>query len=187
MSDFQLMEEEAGFRFPPPDPAIEVLLSELRSRRGTYLDEHFSVSGSPRSRVWLVGADFGFGCITFETMDYRSPLSRSVGEMQDWVAEAIQDVGWESVLDAYKGDEYAGWLIENGIAPGQPFRVEISPSILKSYDGDYGYDYDLEMDAEVIAVARWSPERVRAAWDRWAQRYLAEPAKKALASRDGRA
>ena len=164
------------YRDPPPpiDPATRDRIDARRATRRVYVDEYLQSSASRGywaglARVWLVGADFGYGYVTFRDLASTTVLSTSIGERPDWLSQAVEDDGWEVVLGC-SCDEYAAWLIECGAAPGQPFRVELSMDVTRS--GWEYVEYDVEYDAEVIEVARWSPDRVRSAWDRWARTFL---------------
>lgn len=68
--------------------------------------------------------------------------------------DLVQGVHW------YKEE----WLLTEGIAPNQPFLVELK---IYSYEYDtyYGREYDCEVTGEVIDIKSWLPEQVLAAWE----------------------
>lgn len=155
----------------PLDVEVFERIEEKSRRRRVYIDEHTHRF----SRVWLVGADFGYGHITFRPLDDLTVFSEAIGEKPDWLGEYVSDVGWDSALDASPcrgSDEYGTWLMEQGIAPGQPFCVEVTMTVTRS--GWEYVEYDQEVEADVIEVARWSRERVAAAWEKWAKVYCPE-------------
>lgn len=104
-------------------------------------------------------------------------VDEGVGRVPDWYDYDVNELGWDSIIGAYRHsspDQYGntwseGWLIwclEEGIAPGQPFLVELPrPYHSVSHTQD-GTEYDTEYEPEIIAVLHWKPSRVLKAWGR---------------------
>jgi hypothetical protein len=94
-----------------------------------------------------------------------------------WVEHLSQDIGWDEVIARDQRD-LAMFLIENGIAPEQPFLVRIHN--YQSWQSGYETpEWDEDWEADVMQVMRWSPERVIAAWEEWLCRdngYMERPA-----------
>jgi len=77
------------------------------------------------------------------------------------VAELI-GIDWDfSPNFTFRAEE---WLLVEGIAPEQPFLVELR-IYSSEYMTDYGMEYDCEVTAAVIDIKPWPPEQVLAAWE----------------------
>lgn len=82
-----------------------------------------------------------------------------------WLKHYLDEDGWDAFLiDSHiaglKGRET--FLLEHGIAPGQPFKVRARmPIVTRDYWGEYDVDIDL---AELLEIAPWSPPRTARAW-----------------------
>ena len=58
------------------------------------------------------------------------------------------------------------YLLQQGIAPGQPFWVEMRYSVERSPEGYLGcVEYDSEVDWGTTMVEPWSTERAASAWE----------------------
>ena len=88
--------------------------------------------------------------------------NRWIGRREDYFDRILAEVGWELILDTNLGPTWIDFLLTAGIAPGQPFLVHVRYSAQQNYWGEWNEDWD----AEVVALAPWSAQRVRRAWDR---------------------
>jgi hypothetical protein len=82
-----------------------------------------------------------------------------------WLQFELQEDSWGPLLGiGYPLDEER-WLLENGVAPGQPFKVRIEqPHYYKSWT-DCGYEYDCDYgDWDIVERASWDRDRVMLAW-----------------------
>lgn len=89
----------------------------------------------------------------------------SLGTLPTWW-DSLEGDEVEQALDIPRGDYGEGarrWMLEEGIAPGQPFRIRFGMPIGTSYDTDCGREYDVEYDIEILEVYQWPPERAAAA------------------------
>ena len=60
------------------------------------------------------------------------------------------------------------WALETGIAPTQPFLVEIDePHYYQSGGYEYPAEWDVDIGWEIVHLAPWKPEQILKAWDRW--------------------
>lgn len=82
-----------------------------------------------------------------------------IGTISDALDHEINDNGTDIIMPDRRwssdvgGDTWLRFGLENGIAPGVPFCVRVSePSYSKSWT-DCGYEYDMDIDWEVVHVA----------------------------------
>lgn len=101
-----------------------------------------------------------------------------IGERPGWLDVEIAEngMGWDDILGvAVTGgwpNREIRWLLKEGIAPGQPFLVEMGrPHYYKTggYCGpeEWGVDYD----ADVMQLTKWPTARVLKAWTKNAKWY----------------
>jgi hypothetical protein len=133
-------------------------------RRPPFLVDFFS---KEVVRVWLM-------------LDPQNDLSMEecgddeIGTRPEWLQYALSNMSWSDMLDArLYGEHKLRWMVENGIAPGQPFLVEMPhPHYSKSWT-DCGYEYDTEYSPDIIRILPMKPSRVADALER-EQNYLAK-------------
>lgn len=102
----------------------------------------------------------------------------SLGQLPEWLDYDVGEMGWDYILDSRHcssaPDQYGNrwsegrmvWCLEEGIAPGQPFLVELPrPYHSVSHTQD-GTEYDTEYEPSIIAVFPWKPARVAKVWAR---------------------
>ena len=126
----------------------------LKQRKHEVLVDFFS---REVVRVWLM-------------LDRENDLSMEecgddeVGTRPEWLQYELENMSWSDMLDArLYGEHKLSWMLENGIAPNQPFLVELPhPHYSKSWT-DGGYEYDTEYSPEIIRIRPLKPSRVAAA------------------------
>lgn len=81
------------------------------------------------------------------------------GWLQYEIQECMEDL---LVFDDYVVREERGlqWLLEHGIAPGQPFQVAIRAPDYQSETSTREYDVSYSGPAVVRAIDYWAPDRV---------------------------
>lgn len=87
-----------------------------------------------------------------------------IGSMPMWLSCLVEDIGWDHVLDVPwqflddgNGWPTFRWLAKNGIAPDQPFLIEVGGyTTTRSYEGEW----DAEWHADLIAIEKWPHDRV---------------------------
>lgn len=141
----------------------------------TYSNTHAS--------FWVVPEDGGTDVMLSIWSDFPYPYPD--GSTDDFNFHAIdfevQQCGLEDLLgiERYQ-DEFAviNWLLERGIAPGQPFRLDAEMIYDKTYCWDYNcYEYDSELLWEIIEILPetiydLSPEE---SWQKWADELPGRP------------
>jgi hypothetical protein len=119
-------------------------------------------------RVWCV-IDFDADENWFDT------YSDFDGEVPEWFAN--YDGGVTGLLGISLYDKALEFLLHNGIAPGQAFRIEFKfASGVDYFACLYGEGWD-EFHYTVIDREKWSDEQVRNAWLRWNAAQTTEPPK----------
>jgi hypothetical protein len=110
-------------------------------------------------RVWLA-LDFAEGCVDEVGED-------EVGVRPEWLQYELENLGWKDILDVYS-DRMLRWGLEMGVAPGQPFLLEVPhPHYSKDYNYEYGgYEYDVNFEWEVLRTRPMPPKQVAALWER---------------------
>ena len=84
------------------------------------------------------------------------------GPIPPWLA--YQDEGIHGLV-RYEVKDFEKFLLENGIAPGQPFRMEFRYSAGTDYSQSlFGEGWEA-FDFAVVEVERWSAEKVLEAWE----------------------
>ncbi len=135
--------------------------------------KRFNIYTPDYIRVWLKVApseDLAF-------VEDESPFD--VGERPDWLDEEIGNCGWSDFLGAdwvgHWPDANLHWLLTEGIAPGQPFLVEMSrPHYTKSGGYYEPEEWDVEYDANVMQIDKWPAARTLKAWTRAVRWYYPE-------------
>jgi hypothetical protein len=105
-------------------------------------------------RVWLM-------------LDPQNDLSMEecgddeIGKRPEWLQYELENMSWSDILDArLYGEHKLSWMLENGIAPGQPFLVELPhPHYSKSWT-DCGYEYDTDYAPEIIRLRPMKPSQI---------------------------
>lgn len=102
----------------------------------------------------------------------------SVGPSPDWLDYDVKEIGWDYILDSSycssSPDEYGNrwpegrmrWCLEEGIAPGQPFLVELPRPYHSVSHTQNGTEYDTDYEPEIIAIFPWKPSRAAKVWAR---------------------
>jgi hypothetical protein len=124
-------------------------------------------------RVWLVlDAD--------NDLSVEAAGEDEIGERPEWLTCELANLGWADIADiehfTYTSKDVDGnewnegqmlWALQNGIAPGQAFLVEMDhPNYTKDYNYEYGtYEYDVEFSSAVIRVEKWTEKQVLNAWE----------------------
>lgn len=94
-------------------------------------------------RVWLLFDPRDDLCLS------RAEPGEEIGEPPDWYDYEIDGVGWNTILDIgwVKGKVRSEilWMLAEGIAPGQPFLVDL-PKPRYYRCGEYGSETDVEYD-----------------------------------------
>jgi hypothetical protein len=134
-----------------------------------------------RVRIWLrLSPEDGFELEELSSVEL-------VGEPPEWLDTDVRESGWDSVLgvpwlhttkDEDGNDWSEGlllWALWEGIAPGQPFLVELlKPHWYRCGGYEYPDEWDVEYSAEVLAVYPWPTKRVADAWERELKDTLAD-------------
>ena len=118
-------------------------------------------------RVWLV-------------LDRQNDLSMEecgedeIGERPEWLQYELENMSWSDILDArLYGEHKLSWKLENGIAPGQPYLVELPhPHYSKSWT-DCGYEYDVDYSPEILRTRPMKPSVIASGLER-EQNYIAK-------------
>lgn len=78
-----------------------------------------------------------------------------------WLSFELGENGVECLLDA--DEDRLAWLLQQGLAPGQPFRVRILPPV---YTRDYWGEYDCQLgDWVILERAPWTAAEHLRAWE----------------------
>ncbi len=127
------------------------------------------IVGPHMQRRWLrysVEYEDFESCADFALYD-----SRLDGEevFPTWVDYELDALGWPYVIkavDTYQSvhDSVLTWLLNEGIAPGQPFLVELSNySTSRSFEGEW----DLDWDAKIVQLGPPPVDVAQAIFDAW--------------------
>lgn len=114
------------------------------------------VYGPEHVELWCVLEEAG------ATLDLTVCDAAALGEPREWYTYERDENGHDEWFN--RGSEgWTRWAIDNGIAPGQPFRVRLGqPSYSTSYDGEVDADIP---EAEVLEIERFTPREVHLAWE----------------------
>ena len=86
----------------------------------------------------------------------------SVGPFPSWLEYETEMDGWNSLLDINYSTTEETFLLQEGIAPGQPFKVRFKmPHYSKDYYGEYDVSY---RSCKIVEMQRWSQDKVLRAW-----------------------
>lgn len=108
----------------------------------------------------------------------RCEVDATCGESPEWLDDDVDEnwdiileVGWRySTADVDENEwpeAHFLWGLEHGIAPGQPFLVELpTPNWYRCGGYEYPNEWDVSYDPRVVRVWEWSQERCLAAWER---------------------
>jgi hypothetical protein len=107
-----------------------------------------------------------------EARSRRLGIRTDRGRYPEWLRHELAHTGWEDMLGIdwarLRNEDHARWLLEHGVAPGQPFLARIPQPrgvVSRTMDGD---EYDVAYDGpEILDRMPWPRERVVAAWRRW--------------------
>lgn len=129
--------------------------------------------GGGSAFVWLrlVG---GYG----SDLEFEEFGNLTIGVISEWYNRERSESDWESFLGVewhwcrvdekreYR-DSCTRWAIEQGIAPGQPFLVEMAEPYYSKTVTMEGTEYDVEYDCQVVRVLPKSQTKAAASWDRF--------------------
>lgn len=97
----------------------------------------------------------------------------SAGDMPEWLDNELVDTCWDEILGvSWEEGERAAWAIEDGIAPGQPFLVEIRPP---HYTQDREGDWDVEYNTDLIRVDPMPSMEAAERWETWLKTWSSVP------------
>lgn len=132
--------------------------------RNTRIRDLVNVYSKASCRVWLV-----LDRRTLELVEADSlgkPMD--VGAPPEWLTYELEQDGWDNLVDyPYREAERVGWALARGIAPGQPFLVEVDPPVHSKHWTDCGYEYDTDYSSELVRVTPLPPEDVARRWEVW--------------------
>lgn len=79
----------------------------------------------------------------------------------------IGETGIEYLFDVrgWNGEGVVCWMLENGLAPGQAFRVDMTVTYFKC--GQYGEEWDMEHEWEIVDRQYLEPQEHLRRWDEW--------------------
>lgn len=89
----------------------------------------------------------------------------------EWLQYEMQEAGLDMIvgIDAstFRPEKRLGWLLKQGLAPEQPFCLEIgTPHYSTSYYGETNVEYD----CDIVEKAPWTPERVAESLEKYLKR-----------------
>lgn len=123
---------------------------------------HPVLSSDTRALWFPSGGEAWFVAAPDEELFYFSPdFGGHCPPWYEWVDQELSDY----LRVGHTGLEMALWLMSEGIAPGQPFKLGMT---FASYGGGLWVDYDDELDFEVLCVEPWTDKQVAEAWSEWA-------------------
>ncbi|WNZ59859.1 hypothetical protein QEG98_28055 [Myxococcus sp. MxC21-1] len=132
--------------------------------RKTRIRDLVNVYSKASCRVWLT-----LDRRTLELVEADSlgkPMD--VGTPPEWLTYELEQDGWDNLVDyPYRETARVGWALAHGIAPGQPFLVEVDPPVHSKHWTDCGYEYDTDYSSELVRVAPLPPEDVARRWEVW--------------------
>lgn len=112
------------------------------------------------ARVWLC---FAFGN-HFDANDWDivECATHSLGKRPEWIDEELGFSGWDFILETYPEDFRPKWALAHGIAPCQPFLVELQPP---RYSTDYYGESDVDFEWELIRIEPLDTRYAALRWD----------------------
>lgn len=83
----------------------------------------------------------------------------------EWLRYELAENSLDFILgiEGIDEEDRMKWLLQEGIAPGQPFLLEV---IQPTYSYGYYGDCDVEYDYDIVKVQPWTPEAVARAFER---------------------
>lgn len=112
----------------------------------------------------------------------------SIGSAPAWLRSELDDVGttWQELASLPSnywwtegGPEVVGWLLGNGIAPGQRFRMAVYPPEHTESWTDCGTEYDTTYSAELLTVEHMPSAHAVRQWERFLWECAEERAERA--------
>jgi len=105
----------------------------------------------------------------YRDLDLHECGEDEAGAKPEWLKEEIGQSGVEGIIrNEWKlaGHSWAYWGLTEGIAPGQPFCVEIHPP--HWYRCSYEYDeWDIEWTWDLVQVLPRTPEKAAKSWQQY--------------------
>lgn len=87
---------------------------------------------------------------------------------RDWLEYELEAIGFDWLLmQTHRVEDMASWLLECGIAPGQPFLVHFDPPTYTKTWTDCGYEYDSIIDYDIVSIVPMAVDVVVNAWIAW--------------------
>jgi len=106
--------------------------------------------------MWLVATE------SWEWGQLKLDLDCEPPPYNHWLSGEMDAVGdLDDILGVSEVEGVEQFLLENGIAPGQPFFVQTAFWCHQDYWGEW----DSGVEMEVVDIAKWDPERVAIAWE----------------------
>lgn len=100
-------------------------------------------------------------------LSLESAADDSLGEPPEWMQYELENIGWSYILDVGHGDAGAlRWCLLEGIAPGQPFLVELPHPDYYTSQTEYGVEHDVDFSPEIIDRVFWPMTRAAKAIER---------------------
>jgi hypothetical protein len=113
-------------------------------------------------RIKLVcDEEWEWGCLTIRMADDCDPAPHD-----HWLTYEQDAVGFPDTMGVDPGDRTVQFMMQYGIAPGQPFWVDATYHCSQDYWGEW----DSEVDWDVCGYEMWSLERVCTAWEAYLAR-----------------
>lgn len=81
------------------------------------------------------------------------------GERPEWYQYERESLGWDDILDVRWNSDGTGklrWMLDEGIAPGQPFLVELPHPHYSTSHTENGTEYDVEFNPDIIRISPMS-------------------------------
>ncbi|WP_426751752.1 hypothetical protein [Myxococcus sp. Y35] len=131
--------------------------------RKTRIRDLVNVYSEKSCRVWLALDRRTLDLVEADSLG--KPMD--VGAPPEWLAYELED-GWDNLVGyPYRDEGRIAWALGHGIAPGQPFLVEVDPPHYSKHWTDCGYEYDTDYSSELIRVAPLPPEDAARRWEVW--------------------
>lgn len=138
------------------------------------LEPGVNIFSDEESIVWLmlVRDCDSYDLVLEECGDGVHPVDNAIEWMWDsdglegWIR--LDNYGHKLEINGYSWDFYgASFGLENGIAPGQMFAVSLGRPVTIECHGDYGVDYDVETEFDIVAIEKWPNSKSLKAWERY--------------------
>lgn len=110
-------------------------------------------------RIWFYLEEF---CLSLARLN-------PAGDTPSWLEIELGQAGWDGILELDpRDDERVAWALEQGVAPGQPFFMEIRPprysKVGNSFDGE---DWDVEYNTTFVKVDPMPAPEAADQWEAW--------------------